>query len=172
MKFKYVLLLLVFIALVVNYLYRKAKFVNGEVAPDFTVTLVDNQKISLSQFKGKYVLLDFWGSWCGPCRAENPSLVALVRKYQNAQFVNASGFEIISIAIETNRDQWLNAIAKDQLFWQNHASSLKRFDDPVATSYGIRQIPTKYLLNPEGVIVGVDLTIEEIDQRLSEKLKK
>lgn len=172
MKFKYVLLLLVFIALVVNYLYRKAKFVNGEVAPDFTVTLVDNQKISLSQFKGKYVLLDFWGSWCGPCRAENPSLVALVRKYQNAQFVNASGFEIISIAIETNRDQWLNAIAKDQLFWQNHTSSLKRFDDPVATSYGIRQIPTKYLLNPEGVIVGVDLTIEEIDQRLSEKLKK
>ena len=172
MKFKYVLLLLVFIALVVNYLYRKAKFVNGELAPDFTVTLVDNQKISLSQFKGKYVLLDFWGSWCGPCRAENPALVALVRKYQSSKFVDASGFEIISIAIETNREQWLSAIAKDDLFWRNHASSVMRFDDPVAASYGIRQIPTKFLINPAGVIIGVDLPIEEIDHRLNAKLNK
>ena len=172
MKFKYILLLLVFIALIVNYLYRKAKFVNGELAPDFTVTLIDNRTISLSQFKGKYVLLDFWGSWCGPCRAENPSLVALVRKYQNSKFINALGFEIISIAIETNRSQWTTAIANDQLFWEHYVTSLKRFSDPVATLYGVRQIPTKFLISPEGIIVGVDLTVEEIDKRLTEKLAK
>lgn len=172
MKLKYILPIIIILGLVVNYFYRKPKFINGEKPIDFEIVIKNGKKISLSQFKGKYVLIDFWGSWCGPCRADNPKIAQLYNKYNTLTFTDASGFEIISIGIETNESDWQNAIQNDQLYWENHYSSLKRFDDPIAKLYGVRQIPTKYLINPDGYIMGVDLSADEIDKLLSPKIKK
>ena len=172
MKLKYILPILLILGLVLNYFYRKPKFINGEKPLDFEIVTKSGKNIKLSQYKGKYVLLDFWGSWCGPCRADNPKIVQLYHQFKGASFTDASGFEIISIGIETNSENWETAIQSDHLDWENHYSALKRFDDPVAKLYGVRQIPTKYLINPGGVIMGVDLSAEDIAKLLSPKLVK
>ncbi len=163
--------LLILMVLLVRYWYFKPKYISGETAPDFEVELKNGSKLRLSSLKGKYVLLDFWGSWCGPCRAENPALRQLVEAYKNKSYSDASGLEILSIGIETNQRAWESAILADGLNWENHTSSLQRFDEPVALLYKVRQIPTKYLINPEGVIVLSDASLEQIKQFLNKKVR-
>jgi len=154
-----------------KYLYQMPRFADGEKAPDFTAYLPSGESITLSDFRGKFVLLDFWGSWCGPCRHENPYLVKLNDKFKAANFNGADGFEIISVGIETKKERWLAAIKKDGLNWKNHVSDFKRLKSPIAMDYGVREIPTKYLLNPNGVIIGVNPSFEELDKVLSGHLK-
>ncbi len=126
--------------------------------------------------KGKYVLLEFWGSWCGPCRAQNRHLVDLNDKFKNAQFEKADGFEIVSIGVETNEKRWDRAIAKDGLNWPYHildkATSLRFFDSPIAHLYGVKELPTSYLINEDGAIMGVNLPFEEVDKLLTNRLVK
>lgn len=157
-----------------QYFYKLPKFVNGETALDFSVTLNDQETFHLSDLKGNFVLLDFWGSWCGPCRAQNRDLVRLHKKFENARFQKAKGFEIVSVGVETNADRWQRAIAKDGLNWTYHildkATSLRFFDSPIAKLYGVKELPTTYLINEEGFIMGVNLSIEEIDKLLSNRL--
>jgi thiol-disulfide isomerase/thioredoxin len=156
-----------------RYFYTKPRHINGEAAPDFTAQTLDGRQVSLSNLKGKYVLIDFWGSWCGPCRAENPRLVSLYRKYRDTRFKDADGFEIVSIAVEKDPERWQRAIRADNLLWPYHildqASSLKFFDSPLASLYGVKALPTKYLLNGDGVIIGVNLSAEEIEKALGRK---
>lgn len=157
-----------------RYFYFKPKFINGEAVPNFEATLINGEKMALSDLRGKYVLVDFWGSWCGPCRIQNPHLVQLYDKYHQAEFQQAKGFEIISIGVEQNEERWKNAISKDNLKWKYHildlTNSMKFFDSELAQLFGVKQIPSTYLLNEKGVIIGVNLSPDALDQLLAKKM--
>ncbi|MCO6478391.1 MAG: TlpA family protein disulfide reductase [Phaeodactylibacter sp.] len=156
-----------------RYFYKQPRFVNGEPAPDFTATTISGEQLQLSGLRGNYVLLDFWGSWCAPCRKENPELVQLYSKYKNARFEQAEGFRLVSIGIEENEARWRNAIARDGLHWPYHildkATSLRFFDSELAQQFGVKQVPTKYLLNEKGQIIAVNPSVEEVDRLLRER---
>lgn len=166
-----ILLVLLVIGYVAYHFYKKPKYINGETAPQFSAQMLDGTEFSLSDMKGKYVLLDFWGSWCGPCRAENPSIVKLYDKFNGKTFTDGSGFEVVSVAIENNEKRMKKAIAKDDLKWKYHIPQLDRFKSPIVLQYGVNEIPTKYLINPDGYIMGVNQSATEIERLLSERMK-
>ncbi|MDX1477299.1 MAG: TlpA disulfide reductase family protein [Saprospiraceae bacterium] len=149
--------------------YFKPRYVNGEVAPAFSATLLNGAPFNLEDLRGKYVLLEFWGSWCGPCRAEHPALTAFYDQYHQKQYRNADGFEIVSVAIETSSERWQQAIEKDGLVWPYHIGEFERFQSPIAKQYGVRELPTKYLINPRGEIIGVNLSLEEMAKLLDDR---
>lgn len=151
-------------------IYILPKFSDGDKVPGFTSTLINGQHFSLDDMEGRYVLLDFWGSWCGPCRVESPLLVALNQKFKKKKFKDAAGFDIISVAIETNEKRWKKAILADNLDWSYHIVQLDRFDGPIATQYGVKEIPTKYLLDKDGSVLMVNPSFTEIDAFLSSKI--
>lgn len=169
-----VLIILVLGMFIARYFYFKPKFVNGEEAPVFSAALLDGQPFELTQLRGQYVLIDFWGSWCGPCRAESPDLVALYQKYQGRQFKDAAGFEIVSVGIERNERSWQNAIQTLGLSWPYHlldlSTSMKFFNGQIAGLYGVKEVPTKFLLSPQGVIIGVNQSPGQIDRILAKKV--
>ncbi len=152
--------------------YKTPAFSNGADVPEFVGYLPDRDSIRLSDFKGQLILLDFWGSWCGPCRAKNKELVNIYNKYKDVTFEKESKFDIISIGIETNKERWLAAIEKDGLVWPNHVSDLNRLNDHIALLYGVREIPTTYLLDGEHNIIGVNLNEAQMDEILTHRLKK
>ena len=164
------------IALVVGYgfyyWYKQPGFSQGEKAPDFTAVIKDGSSFTLSDLQGHYVLIDFWGSWCGPCRKENPDLVALYKKYRDKEFKEADGFEMVSIGVENNRNSWEAAIVQDGLNWKYHIPQTDRFKSEIVNQYKVREIPTKFLLNPKGEIIGVNLKAHEIDQMLERRINK
>lgn len=166
MKHSRTLLIIAAIAIVgvVFYQYRQPRFVVGETAPDFEMALLNGERAKLSDLKGKYVLLQFWGSWCGPCRKENPELVALYQKYHER------GFEVFSIGLEQNPKAWQNAIARDGLVWKYHAMESAEFDGEQTKLFNIKSIPAIFLLNPEGKIMGVNLKPHYMDKMLGEKI--
>ena len=142
------------------YRYRQPRFIAGETAPDFTATLLNNERARLYDLRGKYVLLQFWGSWCGPCRAENPYLVELYKKYMTR------GFEIFSIGIEQSPASWQRAIRADGMVWKYHTAEFEDFEGPLAKMYNIHAIPATFLINPQGVIMGVNQSPETVDKML------
>ncbi len=168
-----VLIILVLAMFVARYFYMKPKFVNGEKAPTFSAKLDDGQNFQLESLRGDYVLLDFWGSWCGPCRAESPDMVKLYQKYKDQDFKDAEGFEIVSVGIERNQASWRRAIQSDGLAWPYHildiSTSMKFFNGKIADLYSIKQIPTKFLLNPQGVIIGVNQSPGQVDRFLQKR---
>lgn len=148
----------------------KPKFKSGDKAIVFNAKLKDGSQFSIKDLKGKYVLLDFWGSWCGPCRAENPNLIALNAKYNGKALTDASGFEIVSIGVERNEASWEKAIAQDGLTWKYHILQTDNFKSPIPMLYGVREIPTKYLLDTEGNVLFTNPSFTEISNFLSGKL--
>lgn len=166
MKNNRTLIILAALALVafVFYKYRQPRFMAGEATPDFEVALLNGERAKLSDLKGKYVLLQFWGSWCGPCRRENPDLVAIYKKFHER------GFEVFSVGIEQNDGAWKNAIEQDGLLWKYHTMESAEFDGGLAKQFNIKSIPALFLLNPEGVIMGVNLKPVYIDRMLGEKI--
>ncbi len=150
--------------------YIMPKFGDGEKVPSFTTTLINGATFSLEDLNGQYVLLDFWGSWCGPCRQESPKLVNLHQKFYGKKFKEASGFDIVSVAIETNESRWKKAIQRDQLNWPYHIVQLDRFDGRIAKQYGVKEIPTKYLLDTDGSVLLVNPSFSELDAFLAGKM--
>jgi peroxiredoxin len=134
----------------------------GKPALEFTQNDTLDKPVSLSNFKGKYVLLDFWASWCGPCRAENPNVVAAYNKYKG------KGFSILSVSLDQPgaKEKWMKAIHDDNLTW-THVSDLKFWDNAVAKEYGIQAIPQNFLIDPDGKIVGKDLRGDALEQKLA-----
>lgn len=136
----------------------------GDKFADFTLPDVDGKNISLSDYKGKYVLLDFWGSWCGPCREENPNLVKTYNEFKS------KGFDILGVSIETKKDAWLDAIQHDNIVWKN-VSDLKGDENKAALIYGIHYYPANFLINPNGIIIAKDLRGDALRKKLEEILK-
>lgn len=130
---------------------------------DFGEPNIDGKIIHLSNFKGKVVLLDFWGSWCGPCRANNPKLVKIYNEFKS------KGFEIFGVAADVDKKSWIAAIKKDGLNWSN-VTDLKGWNNRAAIIYGIFKYPTNYLIDRQGIIVAIDLENEELRKKLIEIL--
>ena len=129
-------------------------------APDFTLTTPDGKALTLSSLKGKVVLIDFWASWCGPCRKENPNLVKLYEKYKNKEFT------ILSVSLDDNETAWKSAIEQDGLVWPNHVSDLKGWQSPMTQVYGFNSIPHTVLVSKDGKILGVGLRGELLEQKI------
>lgn len=142
----------------------------GDKAIDLAFASPDGKTIALSSLKGKIVLLDFWASWCGPCRMENPNIVAAYNKYKDVKFKGAKGFTIYSVSLDQNRDAWLKAIKQDNLSWPYHVSDLGGWQSKPAQIYRVNSIPASYLIDQNGVIVGKNLRGPALEQAL-EKLK-
>ena len=169
-----ILILVVIGVFVGRYIYMKPKFVNGESAPNFASPLIDGRDWELKNLDGNYVLIDFWGSWCGPCLREIPELKELYDTYHGKRYKDAEGFEIVSVAIERNERSWRRAVPRYDLKWPYHvldlATNMKFFDSEIAGKYGVKQLPTKYLVNPKGYIIGVNLSKDQIAEVLSKSL--
>lgn len=142
----------------------------GNVAPEIKLPNPLGKSIALSSLRGQAVLIDFWASWCGPCRAENPNVVNAYNKYKAAKFKHAKGFTIYSVSLDKGKDQWIGAINQDGLVWKNHVSDLKWWYSDAAKAYGVQSIPTNWLINEKGVIVAKNLRGEALEQAL-ENLK-
>ena len=144
----------------------------GNKAPEFSQEGVSGKQITLNSLRGKVVLIDFWASWCGPCRQENPAVVAAYKKYHLQNFKSGIGFEILSVSLDQNKDAWIKAIEKDGLVWPNHVCDYLGWNNAVAQRYGVRGIPTNYLINGDGVIVGKALRGEDLEKALEAYIKQ
>nr|WP_293872295.1 TlpA disulfide reductase family protein [Flavobacterium sp.] len=136
----------------------------GQAAPNFKAPNPDGKLVSLKENLGKVTLIDFWASWCAPCRAENPNVVALYSEF------HSKGFNIISVSLDNDGKKWKQAIATDKLIW-SQVSNLKEMQDPIALQYGISQIPTTFLLDATGKIVAIDLNGEALKSKIKELLE-
>lgn len=164
--------LTLFFGYLIYYFFFKTMMVLGQSAPDFQAIGHDKQIIKLEQFRGKYLFIEFWGSWCGPCRKENPILVMMYEKYKNETFKTASGIDFLSIALEKDRKNAEKAIQEDNLIWPYHIIEENLFQSQLAQTFTIRSIPAKFLIGPDLRIVLSDPSIAELDAFLAYQLKK
>ena len=134
-------------------------------APEFTLADTAGTNVALSSFKGKYVLLDFWASWCRPCRIENPNVVRVYKKYHD------KGLNIISVSLDKagQRERWLQAIEKDEMDWY-HVSNLQFWQDPIARMYNVRAIPATFLLDADGKIIAKNLRGQALENKIASLL--
>lgn len=131
-------------------------------APNIVLPSPNGDTIQLKNLQGNYVLVDFWASWCQPCRMENPNVVKLYNKY------HAQGFEIFSVSLDANADQWKRAIAKDGLIWKNHGCDFSSWNSATAQTYNVKSIPSTFLLDKKGKVIAKNLRGEELENKLAE----
>ncbi len=136
----------------------------GSEAPELKLDDVNGKSVTLSSFRGKYVLVDFWASWCGPCRAENPNVLAAYNKFKNKNFT------ILGVSLDNKKELWQKAIDKDGLPWQQ-ISDLKGWQSGAAAKYGVQSIPMNFLVDPKGIIIGKNLRGPDLEKKLEEAIK-
>ncbi len=135
----------------------------GQMAPDIALNSPEGKKVSLSSLRGKYVLIDFWASWCGPCRQENPNVVRMYNK------LKGKNFEIFGVSLDKNKEKWIEAIQKDQLSWV-HVSDLQYWQSAGAQAYGVQSIPATFLVDPTGKVIAKNLRGKALEDRLTQIL--
>ena len=152
------LFLLIFLSSISFISFSQKSGINiGDKALNLNYNNPNGEEMSLSDIKNKLVLIDFWASWCRPCRIENPNLVDAYIKYYKTKFKDGNGFEIYSLSLDKNKDAWLKAINQDQLFWEYHVSDLGGWQSEGSEKYNIRSIPSNVLINGKGIIIAKNL---------------
>lgn len=143
----------------------------GQTAPEIKLQSPAGETIALSSFRGKVVLIDFWASWCPPCRQENPNIVAAYRQYKDAQFDCGDGFTIFSISLDKDAEAWKRGITADSLDWPAHVSELNSWYSEAVKTYQVEAIPSNFLIDSNGVIIAHNLRGEALHSKLQELLK-
>jgi len=156
-----------------GYKFLSGKTTEGESVENFSAELISGEKFSLDQLRGKYVLVDFWGSWCPPCLAENPKLVKLYEGHKGKKYTDAKSFEMVSVAIEKNDRRVYDVIKKGGLNWPYHIVQISKIvlASPLAQKYAISDLPTKLFIGPDGNLIGRNMSVTEIDNYLLERVK-
>lgn len=138
----------------------------GDTAPEIAMPNPKGKEMKLSDLRGRLVLIDFWASWCGPCRRENPNVVAAYEKYDKAKFRTAKGFEVFSVSLDSDPARWQSAIDQDGLDWDYHVSDLARWNSEAAALYGVSSIPMSFLVDENGVIIAKNLRGMELHRQV------
>ena len=143
----------------------------GDQAPELAFQNPNGDIVKLSDLRGKVVLIDFWASWCGPCRMENPNVVRIYNEYKDKKYTAGKGFEIYSVSLDQAKDRWVDAIAKDGLSWSSHVSDLRGWRAQGAALYGVNAIPMTFLVDGKGKIIAKGLRGAQLEAALKSLLQ-